>query len=274
MSRPVAGLPVEMEQGLRRLLAAPVDRNHPLPVYVQIADAIRKLVHSGTLAPGTMLPPERVLCDEFQVSRMTLRQAYELLERDHILQRQRGRGTLIAPHRMRKQQQQMRSFSEEIRSRGGRPRSTLLSFQTIAPSDTLRDQLSLPVGEPVFRIERIRFSDATPLALEVVHIPCYLCRGLDRFDLARRSLYSVLESEFGLRLARSLETISAALPSSRDRRLLELRPGTALLVVDRRTYTASGTPVEAAATTYRGDLYQAVVHSVRVLDAAGVSDRG
>ena len=273
MSRPVAGAPLELEQGLRRLLAAPVDRNHPLPVYAQIAEAIRKLVHSGTLPPGTMLPPERVLCDEFQVSRMTLRQAYELLERDHILQRQRGRGTLIAPHRMRKQQQQMRSFSEEIRARGGRPHSTLLSFQTVQPTDNLRDQFSLPEGEQVYRIERIRFSDATPLALEVVHIPCYLCRGLDGFDLARRSLYTVLETEFGLHLARSLESISAALPSSRDRKLLKLCPGTALLVVERKTYTASGTPVEAAVTTYRGDLYQAVVHSVRTSDAAGVSDR-
>jgi GntR family transcriptional regulator len=264
MSRPAENPLPELEPGVRKLLTAPISRDNPLPVYAQIANAIRNLVQSGTLAPGTMLPSERVLCEEFRISRMTLRQAYDVLEREHILHCERGRGTLISPLRMRKQQQEMRSFSEEIRARGGTPRSHLISFQSLLPSGTVREQLSLPPGEKVYRIERIRFSDLTPLALEVVQIPCYLCPDLHLIDLAKESLYSVLEGRYRLSLARSFETISATSPSARDRNLLELPRRTALLIVERRTYTASGTPVELAVTSYRGDLYQAVVHSVRV----------
>lgn len=263
MSRPVVQLSQELEPGVRKLLAARIERDGSLPVYAQIAAAIRELVSSGTLLPGTMLPPERVLCDEFGVSRMTLRQAYDVLERENILDSQRGRGTLISPQRMRKQQQEMRSFSEEIRSRGGTPRSRLLSFQTIEPALSVREDLSVPAGEKVFRIERLRLNDRTPLALEVVQIPFYLCPGLSRVDLTKRSLYAVLESDCGLRLSRSLETISATLPSPGERELLELPRRTALLVTERKTYTSNGTPVEVAVTKYRADLYQAVVHSVR-----------
>jgi GntR family transcriptional regulator len=261
MSRPAVG--PELEPGIRKLLTARIDRNDPLPVYAQIANAIRTLVNSGTFPPGTMLPPERVLCNEFRVSRMTLRQAYDVLEREHILHGQRGRGTQISPQRMRKQQQEMRSFSEEIRARGGTPRSRMLSFKSVDPSEPVRAELSVPDGEKVYRIERIRFCDATPLAVEVVQIPCYLCHDLQRVDLTKRSLYDVLEADYGLRLARSLETISAAPPSPRERKHLDLPRGVALLVIERKTYTANGTPVELAMTTYRGDLYQAVVHSVR-----------
>jgi GntR family transcriptional regulator len=194
---------------------------------------------------------------------MTLRQAYDLLEREHILHSQRGRGTLVSPPRMRKQQQEMRSFSEEIRARGGNPQSTVLSFRKMQPAAAVREQLSVPAGEEIYRIERIRLSDSTPVAIEIVQIPCYLCPDLQRFDLAQRSLYNVLEQEYAVRLARSLETISAATAGSRERNLLELPRGTAVLVIERKTFTTTGTPVECAVTTYRGDLYQAVVHSVR-----------
>jgi GntR family transcriptional regulator len=194
---------------------------------------------------------------------MTLRQAYDLLEQEHIIHSQRGRGTLISPQRMRKQQQEMRSFSEEIRARGGNPRSRLLSFHRVHPTAAVRDQLSVPSGEDVYRLERIRLSDATPIAIEIVHLPCYLCPELERFDLAQRSLYNVLERDYGLQLARSLETISAATAAPRERNLLQLPRRTAVLVIERTTFTTNGTPVERAVTTYRGDLYQAVVHSVR-----------
>lgn len=252
-----------MEPGIRKLMAARIDRDDSLPVYAQIANAIRGLVTSGTLAPGTMLPPERVLCDDFGVSRMTLRQAYDVLERENILNSQRGRGTSVSPQRMRKQQQEMRSFSEEVRASGATPSSKLVAFETIVPPLQVREDLSMPAGERAYRFERIRFSDKTPMAIEVVQIPCYLCPGLERVDLSKRSLYAVMESDYGLQLAHSLENISATLPSPRSRKLLELPRGAAVLTIERKTYTSTGTPAEVAVTTYRGDLYQAVVHSVR-----------
>lgn len=254
---------ITLDDSFKRLLTSPVDRSSPLPMYVQIAESLRSLIQSGALPPGSILPSEKLLCEAFGVSRMTLRQAYDVLDREDLIQSQRGRGTQIAPPRMRKEQQQMRSFTEEIRARGGEPKSQILRFEAVTPAPASQNSLRLPTGQQVYRIERIRFNETTPLAMERVEIPCFLCPHLDRFDLVRNSLYQVLEQEFKLRLDHCVETISAAVPNRRERELLKLPRGAAVLRIERKTLTVNDTPAELAITTYRGDMYQAIVHSIR-----------
>ncbi len=254
---------ITLDESLKRLLTSTVDRSSPLPIYVQIAASLRSLIQAGVLAPGALLPPEKQLCDMFGVSRMTLRQAYDLLDREQLLHSQRGRGTQVLPSRMRKEQQVMRSFTEEIRSRGGNPRSKILRFEMVALSPESKLSLQLPDGQKVYRIERIRLNDTTPLAIERVEIPCFLCPGLDKFDLLCHSLYDILEGEFKLQLDHCIETISASTPNRTERALLDLPKGVAILRIERKTLTVNGTPAEIAVTTYRGDMYQAVVRSIR-----------
>lgn len=263
MSRSFGDPMITLDESLKRLLTATVDRSSPLPMYVQIAASLRSMIQSGVLAPGSLLPSEKQLCDTFGVSRMTLRQAYDVLDREELLRSQRGRGTQVLPPRMRKEQQQMRSFTEEIRSRGGKPKSKILRFESTDPTPASRQNLQLPDGQHVYRIERIRFNDTTPLAIEKVEIPCFLCPDLDKYDLLGHSLYEILEREFKLRLDHCTETISAAMPSREERELLELPKGVAVLRIERKTLTINDTPAELAVTTYRGDLYQAVVRSIR-----------
>lgn len=254
---------ITLDEPLKRLLTSVVDRSSALPMYVQIAASLRSAIQSGTLPPGSLLPSEKQLCDTFGVSRMTLRQAYDLLDREELVRSQRGRGTQVLPPRMRKEQQQMRSFTEEIRSRGGTPRSKIVRFEAVDPSPASRQSLQLPNGQRVHRIERIRYNGTTPLAIERVEIPCFLCPELAKFDLLGHSLYEILEREFKLRLDHCIETISASIPNREERELLELPKGVAILRIERKTLTVNETPAELAVTTYRGDMYQAIVRSIR-----------
>ncbi len=240
-----------------------IDKSSPVPAYAQIGEAIRSLLKPGTIPAGTPLPSERVLCEHLGVSRMTLRQACNSLEREGLIESHRGRGTFVAPRRLLKKQQEMRSFSEEIRGRGQTPSSRLLVFRSIKQSGADRDFFGLPETELIYEVERVRLGDDVPIALERMHIPQYLCPNLDRFNLASNSIYKILEENYGLRLAHCTEQISAASPSKAQRQFLQAPPNGVVLVVNRRTYSDQETPVELATTTYRGDLYTAVVHSVR-----------
>jgi GntR family transcriptional regulator len=262
MSRPVSiSQPPEVHDD--PFLRIRIDKSSPVPAYAQISDAIRNLLQPGVVPVGTALPPERVLCEHLGVSRMTLRQARDVLEREGFIESHRGRGTFVAPRRMQKRQQEMRSFTEEIRSRGQTPSSRLLVFRTVEQSTDDREFFGLAEQEKVYEIERVRLADGVPIALERIHIPTYLCPNLDRFNLTSNSIYQILEENYGLTLARCTEQISAALPSKGQRQLLEAPSNSVVLVVNRRTYSDKEIPVELATTTFRGDLYQAVVHSVR-----------
>jgi len=246
-----------------KFLAIRVDKASPNPAYVQIADAIKAMLREGALPIGTLLPPERVLGERFGISRMTLRQAYDVLERENLIESHRGRGTFVSPKRMQKQQQEMRSFTEEILARGLTPSSELIAFRTIRQESADRAFFELPANELLYEIERVRSADGTPVALELVHVPQYLCPNLDRFNLGSQSLYQILEENYGLTLSYCSENISATLPTRKQRKLLQISGPTALLTLNRRTYTDKDTPAEIGTTTYRGDLYTAVIRSVR-----------
>jgi GntR family transcriptional regulator len=242
------------------ILNIDIDKRGPLPVYVQIAEAIRAMIHSGALGPDSILPPSTVLCEKFGVTRMTLRQAYARLEREGLLDAQRGRGTFVRRPRIERTLSHMIGFSEEMRASGKSPASKLLSFEQTAPSPPAVEFLG---HGPVYRIERLRLADAIPIALEVGQIPVALCPGLERFDFATQSLYSVMEQEYRLQLERCQQVVSAAIPDKRQRAALEIGSNVALLTVTRQSYTKSDKPASFGITYYRGDLYTAVVHAER-----------
>jgi GntR family transcriptional regulator len=240
-----------------------IDKDASTPIYQQIAEAIGALLASGVLPPGYVLPPERVLCARFGISRMTLRQAMRLLDREGLINSRRGVGTVVTHSRLSKQQQEVRSFSEEIRARGGRPESRLISLKLAIPTPLVRDFFELHEQQKVYEVERVRLKDGEPLALELARIPERLCPGLERFDLARSSLYEILEQSYGIRPETCDEEISAEIPSSQQRKLLSLPARTAVLVINRKAYMEDGRPLELTHSVYRGDRYTSIVHSVR-----------
>ncbi len=234
------------------------------PIYLQIAAILKNWITEGAAEAGALLPPERVMCEHFRVSRMTLRAAYDILDRDGLIGRKRGRGTFVAPPRVRKQQQEMRGFTEELMKRGISPSSKLLRFEQRRAAPESAQFFGIPYAEFVYYIERLRFGNGRPLAIEAVEIPAYLCPGLERFDFSRESLYSLLERNYGLDLAHCVEEVSAELATRRHKTLLGLRGAASVLAIRRKTYSSNETPVELALTVYRADQYRAIVHAVRL----------
>ena len=127
-----------------------IDKDARTPIYLQIAESIGSLLASGVLPPGYVLPPERVLCEQFGISRMTLRQAMSLLDREGLIDSRRGIGTVVRPSRLRKQEQELRSFSEEIRERGGRPTSRLISLGLVTPAAAAKEFFGLREDQKVY----------------------------------------------------------------------------------------------------------------------------
>ena len=240
-----------------------LNKNSPMPIYLQIAEGIGTLLKDGAFPPGYFFPPERTLCEHFGVSRMTLRQAVGLLDREGLIDSHRGRGTVVTHAGLRKKGQELKSFSEEIRERGGKPESQLLSLERKPPSEPARSFLELPEGQRVYEIFRLRLNDGEPLAVELACIPERLCPGLERFDLAKNSLFQILRESFGVELESCETEFTAEIPNAQVRKLLGLTNHSAVLVANRKTFSDDGRPVEFTRSTYRGDRYGAIVHSIR-----------
>src|SRR5262245_432464 len=71
------------------------DRGSGVPLYLQLATAVRQRIHCGNLPPGTKIPSLGDLQTEFGVARVTVRQAMDRLEREGLISRHKGKGTFV-----------------------------------------------------------------------------------------------------------------------------------------------------------------------------------
>jgi GntR family transcriptional regulator len=246
-----------------QLLSFRIDKHNPLPIYLQISNFMISVLGTSLIPPGTLLPPERIVCEHIGISKMTLRQAYGVLVQKGLLEAQRGVGTFVLGSRIEKKISGMLSFSEEIRSRGGIPSSRLLSLEVSAASPAAAEFFGLRTDELVYEMKRLRCNDGVPLAFEVVQLPQKLFPDLEKFKWEVASLYGVIEGRYGLKLCQCRSEIMA-IPANREQAaLLNLRIGSPLLVINRKSHTIDNVPVEFSITYYPGNRYIATFNAFR-----------
>jgi GntR family transcriptional regulator len=84
------------------------------PLYEQIVEGIKREVSAGRLAPHTPLPSFRALAEDLLVSVITVKRAYEELERDGIIYRKQGLGTFVAESGMAKSREVKQDRAEDL----------------------------------------------------------------------------------------------------------------------------------------------------------------
>lgn len=228
--------------------------NH-LPLYVQLRDALRKQVETGQWKVGSQVPTEAELMKTYRVGRATVRQALQELVNQGLLYRKQGKGTYVSRPRQEDDIESLISFTAEMTARGVTPSARVLGVWVIVPPAEIREQLALRDNEKAVRLERLRFGDGVPIALELSHLSQSMVHNLEKEDLTG-SLYHRLVHIHGLRIARVQQTIQSALASGREAELLGIRRGSPVLVIDRISFVESGRPLETMHFVYRGDLYQ------------------
>ena len=240
--------PAEHDDDVRKGGAVPM--RHSVLKYVRVRDYLRSLV-THELRVGDAIPSERVLCERFNVSRMTVRQAVDALVVDGLLEREQGRGTFVAPTKL-DLEMRLASFGEEMIRRGMEPSSRVLAAEEVPAAPDVADALDLVPGERVHYVYRVRLADGEPMALEQTWMPAVLAPGLVDGDVPE-SLYGELRRR-GLEPDWGEDTVAASEIDAQDGALLGLRPGAAVLRLTRRTF-AGDVACAYSRSSYRADRY-------------------
>jgi GntR family transcriptional regulator len=236
----------------------------PIPLYHQLAQALRAQIRSGIFQPGAKFPPERELMQTYSVSRNTVRQAIDLLAREGLLQRDQGRGTFVTKPKLSLGVMRLTSFTEDMLERDLKPSSVLLQRTIEVPPMQVADALCLAPGEKTILIERLRLADGTPMALNTSYFALSICPGLIQEDVESQSIYWLLENRYGIRLARAEQTIRAASATQREADLLAISPGSPLLVIEGVAIAEDERRVEYLRSIYRSDRYEFTVNPIRL----------
>lgn len=226
--------------------------------YEEIAGYLRSLIAKA--APGDRLPSEAELCERFEVSRMTARQAMQVVAAEGGIERRRGAGTFVRSKPVPRDLGSPLSFSGSMRSRGMTASSETLHWGEVVSNDDERRELGLGSDDPVYALERVRLADGTPMAIERAVMPAGLASSLhDGFE--HGSLHDAFR-EIGRVPTRAHAEVSARRATKRERELLGL-PQSGIIISERRTiYDQDGAPLERTETRYVANRYRfrAVLH--------------
>ena len=232
-----------------------LDKRSHLPLHQQLKATIEDRILSGEWLPGTQVPSERELCDQYHISRITVRQALAALVMEGRLIRTQGRGTFVASPRIEQQLTQLTGFTQDMQARGKRPSAQILQASSISALPNIARALKIRTGENVIMLKRLRLADGEPVAIETAYLLESRCQGLLKENLATRSLYDLLTKKFNLKPVRAMQQMEAIACPAAEAKLLGTRRGTPVLHIHRTTYDHEGRAFELVESFYRGDRY-------------------
>jgi GntR family transcriptional regulator len=232
-----------------------IDTSSALPYYAQLYAILKARITDGEWAPGHRLPSEPELCSLYDVSRITVRQALALLERDGQITRGRGKGTFVRDTRLTAAPRTVSSFSNELHDLGMKPGSRILGIRRAAASPALAEEMDLEPGAPVVSIRRLRLADDRPIGVQTATLPAARFPGLEGLLGDDVSLYAILRDYFGVTGTGATETFKASTVGRAAAALLECTPSTPAFDVIRTSFDNEGV-YEHTASLLRGDRYQ------------------
>jgi len=239
-----------------------INKSSPIPIYYQIEEFIKELIENGELRPGDSLPPEREYAERYQISRMTVRQAFTQLVNEGYLYRMQGKGTFVAERKIEQPLQGLTSFTEDMKARGLEPGSQLIHFEIIPATKQIAGQLLIAEYGPVYEIKRIRMADSVPMAIETNYISANLVKGLTE-QIVNKSLYAHIEGQLDLRIESASQIIESSIASQSEANYLKISKGAPVMLIQRNTFLKDNTPVEFVKSVYRADRYKFMIQMKR-----------
>ena len=229
-----------------------------IPLYVQIAESLLDRIESGELRAGDRLPAERELSQTLEVNRMTVRRALQVLELQGLLMRRQGDGTYVTAPKIERQAGNLVPFTKGMQRRGYTPGAEVITFERKSAEPSVAKELQLPASTPVYYIRRLRLINQEPVMLERFTLPVRRVPGLERYDLASRSVYEVMETEYGISVTRARQSLEPVVAAEYEAELLRVNPGAPLMLEQRLSFDQDDQPIEYGNDLYRGDRFRFV----------------
>jgi len=252
-----------------------------LPLHQRITQAITQQIESGQFRPGEMLPPELELARHFGVSRHTMRMGLESLVREGLIERHRGKGTVVRRPPIQQRLVHIYSIAHEMRQRGLELKTQVLARGRFDAQDELAalacERLEMVEPSQIGYLLRLRLVEGAPLLLETLTFPAELCPVLLNLPTAGASdpgaapFYDVLAAQAHLHVTRAHETFRPVLVTGYEARLLAVPAGTPVFEVER-TSLAGDRKVEWRRTLARGDRYSYAVDLLNPVEQGDIGE--
>jgi GntR family transcriptional regulator len=230
----------------------PLAREAGAPLYRKLARALLGDIAKGRLRPGDQLPTEDELIAAYRVSRITVRQALDILRARGLLERIAGRGSFVT----RPPGAYIMTINsiEDVVLAGADSEVSVLEWKAIRPGPAVERRLQLS-NQRVWMLRTVRHRDAAPLCYSETYTLLDIGRPIDPADLRRHTVLETIETKLGLQIGVAVEEISAGLANRELGTHLQIPRGAPLVIVEMTLFDVSDRPIEYFKTAYRADRF-------------------
>ncbi|MFD0679670.1 MULTISPECIES: GntR family transcriptional regulator [unclassified Paenibacillus] len=221
-------------------------------LYHTVKEKLLGNIEDGKYTPGQQLPTESDLCEIFGVSRTTIRLALNQLKLEgHIYQIQ-GKGTFVSLPKVEESVTPYRSYREYLRGLGLQVETKVIQLNVVSADKHLAKMLNIAEQDAVFRLERLRLADHTPLLYSITYIPWKVTPGLNKEECSG-SLYELMKTKFSIQLSHCVETLEPILVDEAISKHLNAPVGAPSFLLNTISYAKGQVPVEYSHEIFRGD---------------------
>jgi GntR family transcriptional regulator len=225
-----------------------------LPRYAQIAQVLKSRLDSGDHPTPGPFATERSLCEEFGVSRATVRQALAYLKREGLVTSRPGIGTTGTA--VSTANRAVRSVGDPLHGMlKSKPR--VVAVGRVEPPVAVATFFGIEAGEALFSVTRVHDLDGEPLSVVRSYLPLAFAVGVPR-NAWREPMHDLLWQRFELRLARSVHTIRVARAVTEIATMLHIGLAEPVLRIQASTYLTDGQPIRWTENFFREDRYEYV----------------
>lgn len=234
-----------------------------VPLYLQLEQIIKSRVLKGEFLPGDKIPTEKQLCETYQVSTITVRQAILNLVKDGLLFRKQGKGTFISDVDTKnlKTIQFAGNIDGFIKNGLKLSKIEVLSIEKKVPPYKISRALDIPYGEDVFEIIRRRDADDVPIAYLKSYLPVEIGGKIKKKDLKIYSMLQVLRDKLKISLGTGTHNIEAVAADYDVSDVLSLEMFSPVLYAELHMFTKEKKPVEFTQAFFRPDRF---IYSIEV----------
>jgi GntR family transcriptional regulator len=243
---------------LRRaaILKIQLPRSSTVPLYTQIKEAIRARIIDGTYVAHQQLPSENDMIAAFGVSRITVRQAINDLQKEGLLFKVHGKGTFVALPNVSQELTHLQGFGEAMHRLGHETFSEVFGLKTVKAPAIARAKLQIEDGSPVTEIRRVRYLNREPVSIDYSWVRHDVGSRLTEKNLREKDLFSLLENELRQPLHSADVEIDATSATNDVATRLKVAPGSPILRIERLTYAQGEKPLVFEYLHYRAETFK------------------
>lgn len=231
-----------------------LDKHVPIPLYFQLKELIVEEIKSGLYPVDSLIPTEKELSEQFDISRTTVRQAITELVQEGWLYRVKSKGTFIARQKIKQDfLQRLETFREQMKRIGLEPSTEVLDFKVSKASYEVAENLRIEEGEQVIYLFRRRFGDGEPVVTVETYLPYDKCAFIKDQDFEKVSLYDVLSAREETRIFSAKRLVEAVEANNSDVQYLHVRKGSPIQLVHTVSVNKADAALEYSIARYRGD---------------------